>query len=304
MCQMTLFQLFWFFHVHLAFVAYGAPSFWGFSLRDVTSQPTTSNNTASPPTFIPLISNASDTPLMNASALIRDSRGADITSSFQVKVYRQAPRTTISNITEENNLSNRQTMQVLRLIDSCYGNETFIESHCTPNNDDEATMQAYVYTCRKTVDHWSAGTGQYLGRLPAYRTRQGSCEPMELCMDGFGDKQMASCVHTSIFDDYMMDKDGMVKGMLNGEIFDVAKAWAAMSKSDKKTPLKSKTLGIGAWNSASRGGKGNVQSKKCRNCADLETDVLRPDTDSLRLEATLMSTSAIGGILWLALGAG
>ena len=123
-------------------------------------------------------------------------------------------------------------------------------------------------------------------------------------MDGFGSQQIASCVHNSLFDDYMMDKDGMIKGMLHGTLFDVQKAYAVISNEEKSAAIPSKKLDIGAWNSAARRGKGTVQRKSCMNCLDLETDLLRPNTDSLRVEATLMSTGAVAGILWLAMGAG
>ena len=291
---------------YAAVIAYAVPSSSIMRPRDATSQPSFLNTTESPLGPYPLESSPDATPAINASALIRNRQGVDITSSFQVKVYNQASRPRISNSTEENNLNNRQTQtltQVIRLINECYSNETFVESHCTPDEDEDAALGAYVYTCRKVVEHWRA-TGEYMGFAPAYQSRHGRCEPNEVCVEGFGTQQIASCVHTSLFDDYTIDKNGRIRGMLNGEVFDVAKAWAVISKTDQSTAMTSKRMGIATWNSAALGGRGTVQSKRCRNCADLETDVLAPDMDSLRLEATLMSTGAVAGILWLAMGAG
>ena len=244
--------------------------------------------------------------MVNALARVKNHNGADVSSSFKVMVYQQkAPSTQISNITEQNNLNDRQVgTDIVRPINTCPSNETFIESKCTPQDDKESSLQAYSYTCRKVVEHWSVMTGEYLGRRPAYRTRQGHCEPIEMCVDGFAPNSIASCVHTSLFDDYMIDKDGQIKGMLSGKIFDVETAYAVVSKMDKSTPMGVDSLRIGAWMESSVLAKGSVQSKKCRNCVELETDKLRPDTDSLKVEATLLSTGAVAGILWLALSSG
>ena len=190
------------------------------------------------------------------------------------------------------------------MIDSCPGNETFIESHCTPRDNEEASLQAYGFTCRQIVNHWRAITGEYLGMVPAYRTRNGHCKPMEVCVDGFASKRIASCVHNSLFDDYMIDKDGNIKGMLSGEIFDVSKAYAVLSKKDLSTPMETDSMGIGSWVASSSLAKGSVQTKTCRDCVELETDTLQPTPDSFKLEATLLSTGAMAGILWLFLASG
>ena len=291
---------------YAAFNTYAAPSTPGPVQRDAISESSSLDKTEEPLASYSSNSSINAIPTLNASALIRTRNGVDITSSFQVKVYNQAPKPQITNLTEDNDLNDRgmAASEVVRLIMECYGNETFIESHCTPNDDEDAVLGAYVYTCRKIVDHWRATTGEYLGQIPAYQTRSGRCEPNEICVDGFGDKQIASCVHSSLFDDYTIDKDGMIKGMLQGEVFDVAKAWAAVTDKAQTKTLSSKRLGIGAWNSASMNGRGRVKRKGCRECVELETDVLPPDVDSLRVESTLMSTGAIAGILWLALGSG
>lgn len=125
-----------------------------------------------------------------------------------------------------------------------------------------------------------------------------------MCVDGFGPEQIASCVYTGLFDDFLIDKDGNIKGMMHGEVFDVAKAHAILSKSDKKTLIETESMSVEAWGDSVALAKGAVQTKTCRHCADLETDVLPLNTDSLRVEATLMSTGAIAGIIWLALSTG
>lgn len=288
-------------------------------ISDVSSSNTSSpftplDQTARPSTAFPVNSDANVTTIKNTTVLIRDSNGVDITSSFQIKVYNPSSAKQITNMSESSQLNERQTggvmNEVVKVINRCpRENMTFIESHCNPHDEEyppgQPSMQAFMYVCEKVVDLWRYSTGEYLGRGPVQEHFKGECQPTEFCVDRFGDKQIASCVHTSLFDDFQFEKDGTIKGMLNQEIFDVGQAWAAISNKDpENAAVTARKLRIGAWNSASMAMKGKMQSKSCVNCMELETDLLKPDTDSLRLEATLMSAGAIGGILWLALGAG
>ena len=293
-----------------SFSAFAAPSKSDRLPRDVASQLSSADESLQPSTAFPVNSHANVTTITNTSALIRDSNGVDITSTFQVKIYNPPPPHSITNISDKNQLNTRQPIngmtQVVKVINRCPNeNHTFVESHCTPHENTDMPFQAFVYTCRKIVDHWGM-SGNYMGQIPAYQSFHDVCQPSELCVDGFGDKQVASCVHTALFDDYMIDKDGIVKGMLHGEIFDVGKAWAVIMSKDKMAPLKAKKLGMDTWSSREDLMKPGRQRKSCAYCAELETDQLQPNVDSLRLEATLMSagTIAAGGILWLAMGAG
>ena len=293
------------------FFAFAAPSDLGLLPRNVSSQLTTlDDETTQSSTAFPVNSDANVTTITNTTALIRDSNGVDITSSFRIKVYNPPPARHITNLSEGNQLNGRQTglrmTQVVKVISSCPGeNLTFVESHCAPHEDEEMPFQAFVFTCRKVVDQFRMTTGEYLGRGPIEQSFPGRCQPDELCVDGFGDAKIASCVHTALFDDYMIDKDGTVKGMLQGEIFDVGKAWAVIMKKDpENAPLKARKLGIDAWNNAALPRDRKTQRKTCVNCAEVETELLQPEINSLRLEATLMTAGAVGGILWLAMGAG
>ena len=116
-------------------------------------------------------------------------------------------------------------------------------------------------------------------------------------MDGFAGRQIASCVHHTLFDDFMADKNGQVRGLKDGEIFNPTKMYAVMAQHDESVALKARKMGIITWDSSS--GSGAKQEKNCVNCADVETDLLQPGVDSLKVEATLMSTGAIAGVLFL-----
>jgi len=245
------------------------------------------------------------TPIINAFAHITDRNGVDISSSFKVKVFHKTPNTQTSNVTGGSKLHGRQAFEVVRMVDQCHGDdETFIESHCTPDDEEEGSLSSFAYTCRRTVAHFRGITGEYLGRRPAYRTRKGQCDSSELCVDGFGSRTIASCVHAGLFDDFTLDKNGRIKGMVNGEVFDVSKAHAALTGSDQFTPLETKAMDIGAWINSASLAKDSVQTKKCRNCVELGTDMLQPAPDSLKVEATLLTAGAVAGVLWLVLSSG
>ena len=111
---------------------------------------------------------------------------------------------------------------------------------------------------------------------------------------------MASCVQKWAFDEYTLDGDGQVRGMLEAAIFNVKRTYAVMSKVDTRTPFEVDTYDIDAWVHGSRIEAGALQSKKCRDCMDLVTDAFEPKTDALKIEAILLTTGAAAGILWLA----
>ena len=245
---------------------------------------------------------------MNSTAAILDQNGVDVTSSFKIMIYHQPP-----NISSDpaKNLNDRDLTQFARLINACPAEETFIESHCAPGGDENGTLQRYRYTCRRVVDHYHAITGVFAGRRPAYRTREDNCDLEEICVDGLVTRTTAACVKHWVFDDYMVDKDGQLRGMLDGQIFNMKHldgsgiesldgAYSVMSLNDNSTSMTVDSLEIDAGVQVENG---NVWKKRCRNCADLETDEFGPKVNSLRVEAKLLATAelAVGGVLWLAL---
>lgn len=233
-----------------------------------------------------------------------------MSSSFKVKIFHGALNTRTSNGTTIDKINNRRTvLEAVRVVDQCHGvDETFIESHCTPDDPIFGSQIAFSWTCRRMEDRWHAQTGVYLGRRPTYLTFTGECEETDLCVDTTIVKHLATCVKKSFFDDgddgLRTDKGGRVRGMRDGRYFDVAEAHAAITGTDQKTPMESKSMDISAWKSSAALSKASVQTKKCRNCVELETDKLKPNIDSLKVEATLLSAGAVTGILWLSLISG
>ena len=185
--------------------------------------------------------------------------------------------------------------------EDCGSGEKFVESHCTPDNK-RAPLQAYEYTCSKVVPTYRAFTHEYVGNRTALMSRDGQCTSEELCVDGFGELQIASCVHMDVFSDAFENKNGQVIGMVAEEVFDAKKMYAVMAKMDGTVAIKARKMGIVVSNSGANGNGGAQQSKSCANCENIETDLLQPGLDSLKIEATLMAAAGVSGVLWLAMG--
>ena len=86
-------------------------------------------------------------------------------------------------------------------------------------------------------------------------------------------------------------------------LWNFANMSASMVLSDKNgtAPIEVDTFKTDA---GVTGGETPVQSKKCRDCIDLETKPFEPDTDYLKTEVKLLTTGGAVGILWLALMSG
>ena len=87
--------------------------------------------------------------------------------------------------------------------------------------------------------------------------------------------------------------------------YDVSKlrgrrAYAMLTGVDRRTPMEVDTFNV----SAGPSGDDLDQSKKCRDCLELGTDPLAPDTESLKAQVRLLTAGAATGVLWLALMSG
>ena len=224
-------------------------------------------------------------------------------------VYRQPMQSELPDapaVNESTNELNERTQrtgtQFANLVNACPPNQTFVSSHCAPEEGGDYSMQRYKYTCRSLA----AINEIMYGMRPVYHIRTGHCQDDEICVTGRAPRLMASCVKAWLFDDYHIDKDGKVQPMLNGEIFSLDKLtiYAAVSEEDASTAVEVSSMNVNAWNRQERVDNGTVQAKKCRGCSELQTDVLEPKTDSLKVEATLMTAGAMAGIVWLSLMTG
>ena len=240
---------------------------------------------------------------INASAIIRDHNGVDITSSIKIMVNHRSQAQLLTNSTE-NGFDKRQGRWG-RLINSCPKGQTFIESHCTPVG---GSLQRYVYTCRGNIPQPSATTGVQGGVHGILRLRAGYCEDLEICQDVRTENPAivtASCVQTELFDEWTTTKDGKLRPMIDGAIFDpVISMYGVMSKVNTHKSIELDTFQVDTWAGQGDAAGGQTQIKKCRDCNEIQTDVLAPGTDSLKVEATLLTAGAMAGVLWLTLLSG
>ena len=219
---------------------------------------------------------------INATATVFDHNGNDITSSFIVMVYHQ-PSTTPYITGTGNELEN-----------PCPAGEMFINSHCDPEAGGDNAMQKYIYTCRRIESTYSAVTGMATGTRPVFHIKHGDCNPFEVCITTRRPRLLATCVDS--FDEYTIKNDGVIRPKLAGATFNLEEMtmYAAVSEDDRSTPLPLDKLNVAALAENI-----NVQNKTCIDCVDMSTDTFGPKTDSLKVEATLLTTSAMAGILWL-----
>ena len=258
------------------------------------------NDTSSPP--VP--------PTINAT--ISDHDGNDITSSFKVMLYHEPQRVTNSSLT------GRGLAGLSRPINGCAGLEAreaqFVSSWCTAE-EPGGTMQTYSYQCRVGTSQTDLGRSNIVGvSITQNHRRNGRCSDEEICIDGKGrgkrrGGRMAYCVGKHYFmQSILQSQYAHVEPRMNLEGME---AVALLSQMDGATPVEVDTLYIEAGSSA---GNGQVtadglavvpgQTKKCRDCFKLDTDVFAPKTDFLKTKASLLTTGAAAGIMWLAVMSG
>ena len=72
-----------------------------------------------------------------------------------------------------------------------------------------------------------------------------------------------------------------------------------MSGVDGATPIEADTFDIMSWIDEVIDPDKSMKENKCRDCMSLKADRLAADTKALKAEATLLTTGAMAGILWL-----
>ena len=144
--------------------------------------------------------------------------------------------------------------------------------------------------------------------MARFHNREGFCADDEVCFDIQTDIPqitIASCSREDAFDEWHRSKDGRVIPMVDGEMFQpVVSMYASVSEADKSLSLPMGSIKITTSGSGKGGArKEKAQVKKCRDCSEIETNLLAPETDSLRIEGMIMggASAAATGVLWLTL---
>lgn len=216
----------------------------------------------------------------------------------------------------------------------------FHHSHCLHNPMLVGGMQRYVIYCRESQT--TAGEHSHTTHP---RAEPGMCKPDENCVNTWhGDPvlgfQLARCIAQKSFepydamsddpgenghgrgqgknqdsdttdrnwdDEYQGDNSGHVGGekrrkLVHGFVLGGNQASVVFSKEDGVTPLGVKSIAM----DASMGTGTTLMEKTCRDCAELKTKTLAPNTEQLNLEASIVSTGAgiAAGVMWVALFSG
>ena len=243
---------------------------------------------------------------------------------------------TILPNTSNTGLQNREPGRVT-YINDCLPFDAFKESRCTPRPQIPGSLQSWSKTCYKFVTHYDDQGIPSGSSLHEYR-RDGYCRIEEICVNSFATpiagkrgQQVAMCIAQSDFlPPFDRSKNGIQRfldamlGAVRGSISTPKQpktdgressggsretssgATISVSQVDGQTPINADTLNLAAWN----GDRGQVeeagapQSHKCRDCTDLEVARLASDTNHLKLEARMLMTGTMAGILWIAILSG
>ena len=220
------------------------------------------------------------------------------------------------------NLTTRNALYYSRPMNDCHGfggNTFFISSECTPEAGRPRSMQAYRVVCHRVFEEVDFFTGEYDGaftQVPVFK--HGHCRDDEICVSGLGAEKaasghrIASCVKLEFFIHMAKNVlDGANKTKLKTSL-EGRTASMMISKPDGNTAIEVDTFAVNPIiatdyvNDPDAEGLTAVHSRqaKCRDCVELETQQFEKGTEGLRAQATLLTTGAAAGIMWLALLSG
>ena len=233
-----------------------------------------------------------------------------------------------------NGLEDRQLSKIT-YINDCLPWDAFKESRCTPLPNKLGSLQSWTKTCYKFVTHHDSQGIPSGSSLHQYR-REGYCATDEICVNTYGSPLagkrgplIAMCIAKSDYHPPLDRQKSGLKRLLDAVLETIrvppspkqpkidssdssggsgrsSGATVSMSQADGQTPIEADTLKLATWNGAD--GQeiepGALQSHKCRDCTDLEVANLASDSDHLKLEARMLTTGAMAGILWIALMSG
>ena len=230
---------------------------------------------------------------------ITNNRSLDLTAAFQTRIWIEPQIVALPNLT------NRQVGGA-RLINKCASRTALFRfSHCHHEDGVAGSMQKYITYCKEMSSQIVDEDGAYrIWHEPPVLGEVGYCQEDEICMNGLwrrtGFSAVARCVKKDDFK--MIFGDGADSHVALGNRL----ASMVLSRYDGLTPL-----GVGSMEAA-YAESGPVDPSKsesfeekpdsaCKGCFELSTPKSAPETDNLKIEASLITAGALGGVLWLAL---
>lgn len=231
----------------------------------------------------------------NINVTIINNQSLDVTAAFQTRVWVQPKIVALPGLT------GRQVGGV-RLVNKCRSaTAQFRYSHCDHEDGVAGSMQRYITYCREEPESIDDDGPYRIWREPPVLGEAGSCENGEVCINGLrtqiGDNSVARCIKQDGFKVIHGDRGDSPVGLAN------LRASMVLSRYDGETPEKVDSMAYaesGPVDPALMATFGGI-NKTCEDCFELVTQKSAPKTENLKIEASLMTAGALGGILWVAL---
>ena len=167
-------------------------------------------------------------------------------------------------------------------------------------------MQRYVIYCRPRAapQNWYDTEGRGLTHLPPVMGEQGSCDPDEICLNGLWRVTRYSAVARCVKKDDFRVMTGGGGGESDVQLGN-RMASVVLSREDGSIPMSADFLGAAyAESGTTYGDSMKTNSRSCSDCSELALQKTAPDTNSLKVEASVMTAGAMVGVVWLSLLSG
>ena len=239
---------------------------------------------------------ANSQPVIKAN--VTDQNGTDVSSAFQIMVYRPAKAVATSG---RNGRADENPFGTP--LNACHTRKgaTFLSSTCNRKglHGASGSMQSYSIVCKDSdiSSHLDPGTF----------VETGKCTDNEVCVDeqvqGKQRPALAFCISMSSF--ARADEQETFYGMELGS----SNLSVAVSRADGKTPFEMQSLEVDAID-ISGSSKQNLTVKEgmCQDCVSINTEELPPKvgqvtTNALMAYNVIMET-AILGVIWMCFATG
>ena len=248
----------------------------------------------------------------NITTMIHSADGTDVSSSFRTLVYYQP-----ATVTHASNLTDRRDL-LTRRIDSCReAGAQFLGSACVHSSGDNISLWRYITHCRinpiPMYDLFNFEPGPQ--PEPRIFVERGSCEP-QICVNSMPHEspgvRVATCVDPKKFLPSPR-KPGAIDQAAEGEgsigpqylLREIGKqrAGVTFSRSDASEVIELDALEVDVGVQGGEGG-GQLQQQSCKDCYGMRTKPAPEHADSMKIEATLMATAALTGVIWVTIFAG
>ena len=240
---------------------------------------------------------SASSPTASIEATIMDHSGADISSSFEIRFFRESDLPTNSSLNNRGGAFVRDMTKCRNQVD------TYLNSQCESEDGKTGSLQAYAVNCR----HWGHSRGGWRS------VTRGHCEEDEICIEDTtppgigvppGRAKMATCVAQRAFT--KGNKDGGQWGTLAKSFQNTYLSMTA-SKLDLATSMEVDMFSVEAsmWGNVDVSDADHGSTYRCHDCMTLGTDKFAEGTDLLKTQTRVLATgAAIHGVLWIALLSG